>query len=76
MAFAYVTVYQFPHGPSWAATFRLRGFNLVHAVVLCDPITGCEAYSFTTDGYGIFNVQHTFGRVPYTRRIDRWLFGF
>ena len=29
---------------------------------------GCEAYSFTTDEYGIFNVSPIFGRVPYTRR--------
>ena len=31
--------------------------SLVYAAFLCDHITGCEAYSFTTDGYGIFNVS-------------------
>ena len=30
--------------------------------------TGSEAYSFTTDGYGIFNVRTNFGCVPYIRR--------
>ena len=29
---------------------------------------GREVYSFTTDGYGIFNVRAHFGCVPYTRR--------
>ena len=29
----------------------------MYAVFLCDPTTGCEAYSFTRDGYGIFNVR-------------------
>ena len=27
----------------------------MYAVFLCDRTTGCKAYSFTTDGYGIFN---------------------
>ena len=31
--------------------------NLVCAVFLCDNTTGSEAYSFTTDGYGTFNVR-------------------
>ena len=31
---AYVTVFYFP--APWAATFRLRGFNLVYALFLCD----------------------------------------
>ena len=35
--------------------------SLVHAVFLCDPTTGCEAFSFTTDGYGIFNVCTNLG---------------
>ena len=31
--------------------------NLVYAVFVCDQNTGYEAYSFTTAGYGIFNVR-------------------
>ena len=31
--------------------------NLVYAVFLCDHTTDYEAYSFTTDEYGIFNVR-------------------
>ena len=38
----------------WAATFRLRGVNLVYEEVLCDYTTGCEAFSFMTEGHGIF----------------------
>ena len=30
---------------------------LVRAVFLCEHASGCEAYSFTTDGYGIFNAR-------------------
>ena len=41
---------------SSCATQTSRIPHLVHAVLLCDHITGCEAFSFTTDGYGIFNV--------------------
>ena len=33
----------------------------VYAVFLCDHTTGCEAYSFTTDGYGIFNMRTNLG---------------
>ena len=36
--------------------------------VQCFHPTGCEAYSFTTGGYGIFNVRTNVGGVPYTRR--------
>ena len=39
----------------------------MHAVFLCDHSTGCKTYSFTTDGYGVFNV-HEFGCVSYRRR--------
>ena len=35
--------------------------SLVYAVFLCDRTTGCETYSFTTDGYGIFNVHTNLG---------------
>ena len=35
--------------------------SLVFAVFLDDYTTGCEAYSFTTDGYGIFNVRKNVG---------------
>ena len=37
--------------------------SLVYAVFVCDRTTGCEceAYSFTTDGYGIFNVRTNVG---------------
>ena len=31
------------------------------AVFSCFHTTGCEAYSFTTDGYGIFNVRTNVG---------------
>ena len=34
--------------------------SLVYAVFLCVHITGCEA-SFTTDGYGIFNLHTHLG---------------
>ena len=33
----------------------------VSAVFVCDHTTGCESYSFTTDGYGIFNVRTNLG---------------
>ena len=41
-----------------AAILRLypAGF-FMRAAVSCLHTTGCEAYSFTTDGYGIFNVR-------------------
>ena len=40
--------------------------SLVYAVFfVCDYTTGCDACSFTTDGYGIFN---KFGWALYTRR--------
>ena len=35
--------------------------SLVCAAFLCDHTTGCKAYSFTTDGYGIFNVRTNLG---------------
>ena len=34
---------------------------LVYAVFLCNHATGCEAYSFMTDGYRIFNVHTHLG---------------
>ena len=39
------------------------------AVFLCSHTTGCEAYSFATDRYGIFNVRTNLGacRTPFTR---------
>ena len=42
--------------------------HIVHAVFSCDHTTGCEAYSFTTDGYGIFNVHTNLDCVSYTVR--------
>ena len=42
--------------------------SLVYAVFLCDHTTDCEAYSFTTYGYGIFNVDS----MLYTRRGVRY----
>ena len=30
--------------------------SLMYAIFWCDRTTGCEAYSFTADGYGIFNM--------------------
>ena len=35
--------------------------SLVYAVFLCDRTAGCVAYSFTTDGYGIFNMRTHLG---------------
>ena len=35
--------------------------STVYEEFLCDHTTGCEAYSFTTDGYGIFNVHINLG---------------
>ena len=35
--------------------------NLVYAVFLCDPTTGYDAYSFTTDGCGIFKLLTDLG---------------
>ena len=35
--------------------------SLVSAVFLCDHTTRCKAYSFTTDGFGIFNVWTNLG---------------
>ena len=48
---------------SWCflSVFPLAWVNLVYAVFLCDHTTGCEAYSFMTDGYGIFNVRTNLG---------------
>ena len=39
---------------TWAATFSLRGFNLVYAVFMCVPPVVWP--TLTTDGYGIFNM--------------------
>ena len=36
-------------------------FSLLCAEVSCLHTTGTEAYSFTTDGYGIFNVRANMG---------------
>ena len=35
----------------------LRQYNSVDAVFLCDHTSSCEAYSFITDRYWIFNVM-------------------
>ena len=37
------------------------GFCFPCAVFMCFRTSGCEAYSFTTDGYGIFNVRTHLG---------------
>ena len=37
------------------------------AVFLCFYATDCEAYSYATDGYGIFNVRTTLGACRTTR---------
>ena len=54
---------RFPRGKP-AATVTLPNHNyftsFVYAVLLCDHTNGCEAYSFTTDGYGIFIVRTHF----------------
>ena len=44
------------HGAIVVVVVMLEWFNLAYAVFLCDYTTSCEAYSFTTDEYGIFNV--------------------
>ena len=36
-------------------------FRLVYTVFLCDDSTGYEAYSFTTDAFGVFNVRTNLG---------------
>ena len=36
-------------------------FSLLCAVFSCFHTTGCEAYSFTTDGYRIFNTRTNVG---------------
>ena len=41
--------------------FFLLFFFFLCAVFSCFHSTGCEAYSFTTDGYGIFNVRKNLG---------------
>ena len=42
---------------------------LLCALLSCLYTAGCEAYPFTTDGYGIFNVRTHLGAcVPYPRR--------
>ena len=51
----------------WYAAIQLFP-PCVQYVFSCFDTTGCEAYSFTTDGYGIFNVHTNLFRVPYTRR--------
>ena len=48
---------------------QLFSFFFLCAVFSSFHTIGCEAYSFTTDGYGIFKVRtHLFRCVPYTRR--------
>ena len=42
-------------------TFSQVNPSLVYAVFLCDHTTGCEAYSFTTGGYVIFNTHTILG---------------
>ena len=45
-------------------------FFSIFVSVNCDHTTGCEAYSFTTDGYGIFNVRTNLGACR-TRTLER-----
>ena len=45
------------HSCTRAVTFHLWGVNLVCAVCWCDHTTICEAYCFTTDGFGICNMR-------------------
>ena len=49
-----------PFSPGKASSHSARNppcFFLLCAVFSWFHTTGCEAYSFTTDGYGIFNVR-------------------
>ena len=48
-------------GTFFSFSSPLGRFNLAHAVFLCDHTSSCEAYSFTTDGYGIFNMRKNLG---------------
>ena len=48
------------------ATFCLWGYGLAYALyVLCDCTTDCEVSSFTTCGYGSFDVCTKFGCMLY-----------
>ena len=44
-------------------------FFFLCAVFLCFHTTGCEAYSFTTDGYGIFNERVSVSVQAHTARL-------
>ena len=57
----------FPRKSKRGATQLFFLFSCVQCFLSCFWPTGCEAYSFTTDGYGIFTVRtHLGARVPYT----------
>ena len=52
--------------------FWLPPLPVLCSVLSCVHITGCEAYSITTDGYGISNMRkHKCGYKSYTRKGDR-----
>ena len=52
----------FPRGKRAATVRRYPAFVFpLCAVCSCFHTTGCQAYSFTTDGYGIFNVCTNLG---------------
>ena len=52
----------FPRGKRAAIVRRYPDcFPFLCAVFSCFDTTGCEAYSFTTAGYGIFNVRTHLG---------------
>ena len=52
----------FPWGKASSHSTALPNFcSTIHAVFPCFHSTGYEAYSFTTDGYEIFNVRTNVG---------------
>ena len=57
-----------PGKASSRSTALPRFFFFLSALFSYSYTTGCQAYCFTTDGYGSLNLAHKFGCVPYTRR--------
>ena len=58
----------FPWGKRAAIVRRYPAFSPpLYAVFSCFHTTGCEAYSFATDRYGIFNVCTTFVFAIHTK---------
>ena len=58
----------FPGKASSRSTALPSGFPPMSAVFSYFHTTGCETYSYTTDGYGIFNVSIIRVRAVHTKR--------